>query len=62
MISRHINTYYRKLLGIEDTSLVSLSHDFWTDTDKLTNAQAQQLVVPFSLHEVKRTIFFMQPI
>jgi hypothetical protein len=41
IIFRHINTYYRNLLGIEDTRLVSLSHDFWADTDKLTDAQAQ---------------------
>jgi hypothetical protein len=61
IISRHINTYYRNLLGIKDTRLVSLSHDFWANVDKLTNTQAQQFVVSFFLDEVKKIVFLCNP-
>jgi hypothetical protein len=57
LIIRRINEYYRDLLGTSKDISVSLSINFWSDNDKLSSSQIQQLVQPFTIEEVKKIIF-----
>jgi hypothetical protein len=60
-IIRHINDFYRNLIGISEDRLVSLSSDFWSEKDKLDGSQQQMLEAPFTLEEVKKVIFSFNP-
>jgi hypothetical protein len=61
VMSRHINSFYRNLLGVCEDRMISLSANFWSDNDRLTDSQVVVLSQPFSLAEVKNIVFSCNP-
>jgi hypothetical protein len=56
-ILAHASDYYRNLLGHAEKPIFSLDPECWTQEEKLTEEENEALIRPFSLEELKKTIF-----
>jgi hypothetical protein len=53
----HAVAFYKDLFGKEDSSGVSLGHDFWERDEKVTDVENEMLEAPFSENEVRGAVF-----
>lgn len=62
VLKQHITSYYKELLGTCSSRFLSLQSDLWPVSEQLTSAQSSSLELPFTLEEIKHTVFFAIPI
>lgn len=57
----HVTAYYKSLLGSTTERDVSLNPNLWSDSERLTVSQSISLEAPFSLEEIRATLFSCNP-
>jgi hypothetical protein len=57
ILRKHVNDFYKNLLGQSTDKYISLSPSFWSIEDQLTDQQQNQLDLPFTIDEIKKVIF-----
>lgn len=61
IIRDHITSYYKNLLGQSEPRLISLGNRLWSTSEQLTPLQQSTLEIPFTLEEIKTTLFSCNP-
>ena len=59
-IQKLIYNYYKQFFGRQQANSVGLSENVWAEHGRLSNLDNDELIKPFSLDEVKQTVFSMK--
>ena len=60
-LKKHVTAYYKSLLGTTTERDLSLNPNLWPDSERLSVSQSISLEAPFSLEEIKKTLFSCNP-
>jgi len=55
-LRRHITKYYKKLFDQEEPTNVHLHNDSWSETQKITLEENEELTKPFSMEELEAIV------
>ena len=55
-LRRHITKYYKKLFDQEEPTNVHLHNDSWSETQKITLEENEELTKPFSMEELEAVV------
>lgn len=55
-LKEHVTNYYKQLFGSAETANMHLDQNFWSSSQRLDQANNDQLVRPFSLEELDTTM------
>ena len=61
ILQDHITSHFKNLLGTSDPRLLTLQLDIWNTSEKLTLEQQNFLECPFTLEEIRSTLFSCNP-
>lgn len=60
-LKKHVSRYYKNILGTAEYKYASLGDNFWDDVDSITEEENTLLTLPFTLEEIKTTLFDCAP-
>lgn len=60
-IKDHVENYYKKLFGREETGNIRMRENMWSEEGRLSDAEAQELVRPFTMKELEEALKDMDP-
>jgi DNA-directed RNA polymerase delta subunit len=52
-IRNHVESYYKSLFGKEQEGSITLGDNFWNERGRMSNEEAQELIIPFTLKELE---------
>jgi hypothetical protein len=55
-IRAHVENYYKNLFGKEQEGSISLGENFWNESGRLPDEEAQELVKPFTSKELEEAL------
>jgi hypothetical protein len=55
-IREHIEKYYKNLFGKEQEGTIGLSENFWSESGRLTEEEAADLIKPFTIKELEEAL------
>ena len=61
ILRAHVTSFYKDLLGTTTVRDITLNQDLWSSSEKLTVSQCISLEAPFTLEEIKSTLFACNP-
>ena len=62
VIRDHITQFYKNLLSTTTKRRVSVQSSLWSDAENLNSDQRATLEAPFTLDEISKIVFFLQPV